>query len=556
MIRTTLLLIILSTSYLLAQGERTMGVMSIDHEKVMDGYTLIYPDGNFNIYLINNCGEVVRQWETDKYRGGGCYLLEDGRLLVVQSDTLNQNSAIQFGGVGDYVSIYDWNGNLEWRLRVSDENERIHHDVAYDYETGNIFILAAERLSEDDALDAGRDPEKLWPEGLLSEKVMEVRPIGTDSAEVVWEWRVWDHLVQEHDDSMENYGVVAENPQLIDLNYVEEDYDEDWIHANAIEYNAELDQILFSAREFDELWVIDHSTTAEEVKGHEGGTFGKGGDLIYRWGNPIAYQAGTSDDRAFFRQHNTNWLPAGASPTGEAIMTFNNGTGRGWSSVDVIHPERGIDGQYMMNENGAYLPEAPIWSYSDNDDDPVKFYSSFISGCHMVDNRNILICSGAQGYLFEVTPEMEVVWEYILPISRGVPLFQGDTIPLDSRGRPNNRVFRAYKYATDYAPFIGQDMSPVDPIEINPDISFCTETSIEQKLDSEDLSFFVNESVLSVTNKTNSTLDVKLVDIQGNQIYEGRIIPGDNTIELNGLSPGVYFLSDLNGNTFKFMVNL
>ena len=62
----------------------------------------------------------------------------------------------------------------------------------------------------------------------------------------------------------------------------------DWMHSNAVAYNAELDQVLLNVLEFNEFWIIDHSTTTAEAAGHTGGKHGKGGDLLYRWGNPRA----------------------------------------------------------------------------------------------------------------------------------------------------------------------------------------------------------------------------------------------------------------------------
>jgi hypothetical protein len=55
-----------------------------------------------------------------------------------------------------------------------------------------------------------------------------------------------------------------------------------------------------------------------------------------------------------------------------------------------------------------------VWSYSA----PKKadFFSSFISGAQRLSNGNTLICSGANGTIFEVTPEKAVVWKYINPV--------------------------------------------------------------------------------------------------------------------------------------------
>ena len=58
----------------------------------------------------------------------------------------------------------------------------------------------------------------------------------------------------------------------------------------------------------NEIYVIDHSTTTEEAAGHSGGLSGKGGDILYRWGNPQNYQRGNSQDQILISQHSVNWI--------------------------------------------------------------------------------------------------------------------------------------------------------------------------------------------------------------------------------------------------------
>jgi hypothetical protein len=96
------------------------------------------------------------------------------------------------------------------------------------------------------------------------------------------------------------YGVVTDHPELVDINFG--DTKTDWMHTNSIDYNEKFDQILISVHNFNEIWVIDHSTTTEEAAGHTGGNSGKGGDLLYRWGNPQAYERGTASDQQLFLQ--------------------------------------------------------------------------------------------------------------------------------------------------------------------------------------------------------------------------------------------------------------
>ena len=78
----------------------------------------------------------------------------------------------------------------------------------------------------------------------------------------------WDHLIQDFDSTLSNYGVISDHPELLDINLVSLDLAalgySDWTHSNSIDYNEELDQILISSRNMHEIYIIDHSTTTEE----------------------------------------------------------------------------------------------------------------------------------------------------------------------------------------------------------------------------------------------------------------------------------------------------
>jgi hypothetical protein len=198
----------------------------------------------------------------------------------------------------------------------------------------------------------------------------------------------------------------------------------DWMHVNAVAYNADLDQIALSCPHFNEIWIIDHSTTTEEARGHTGGRWGKGGDLLYRWGNPRAYRNGTSFDQRLFYQHNIHWIPKGLSGEGH-LLVFNNGSGRKpeeYSSVDELVPPTDKDGNYIRGKRGPFGPAKPLWSYTaPNKKD---FFSWFISGAQRLPNGNTLINAGANGVVFEVTHEKETVWKFVNPfknIAAGPP---------------------------------------------------------------------------------------------------------------------------------------
>ena len=203
---------------------------------------------------------------------------------------------------------------------------------------------------------------------------------------------------------------------LLDLNFPAEIPDKgDWLHCNSIDYNPALDQLVISCRNFDEIWVIDHSTTTAEAASHGGGNSGKGGDILYRWGNPMAYGRGTSADRQFFQQHDTTWIPDGLPGAGN-LLVFNNGNIRptgAWSSVDELVPPVDAQGNYSLLPGAAFEPSGPTWSWFDSP--PTAFFAPGLSGAQRLRNGNTLITKGPFGELLEVDSVGNVVWDWINP---------------------------------------------------------------------------------------------------------------------------------------------
>jgi len=223
--------------------------------------------------------------------------------------------------------------------------------------------------------------------------------------------------------------------------------------------------VMLSIRGNSELFVIDHQTTTAQAASHAGGRYDKGGDILYRWGNPQQYKRGTSADQQFYQQHHTHWIPAGCPGAGN-ILIFNNGIGRGYSTINQIVPPVDAAGNYTIATGTAFGPALPVWTYAGSP--ATDFYSAEISGCQRLPNGNTLICEGVKGNLFEVTSAGACVWQYLCPVTDSGPLTQGGTIAEDSvrPGQYMNAVFRVYRYGTGYAGLAGRDLTPQGTIEL------------------------------------------------------------------------------------------
>ena len=80
-------------------------------------------------------------------------------------------------------------------------------------------MIVWEKKTKDEVIAAGRRPDLVGNAGVHPDYLMEVKPTGKTTGEIVWEWHLWDHLVQDHDKSKPNFGNVSDHPELVDLNF-------------------------------------------------------------------------------------------------------------------------------------------------------------------------------------------------------------------------------------------------------------------------------------------------------------------------------------------------
>lgn len=519
-------ILLLSFSILFNQhlsAQQTVGLF-LNSTNSYDGYTLFAPISSKTTYLIDNCGEKAHSWISNYRPGLAVYLLEDGTLLRAGN---SNNSTFTSGGKGGIIEMLDWNSNVLWSYTISSSTECQHHDVEY-LPNGNILVVVWEAYTSAEVNSAGRSttPATLW-----SDKIIEIQPdLVNGGGTIVWEWKAWDHLVQDEDQTASNYGNVGNSPELINLNYGNLS-NNDWLHINSVDYNAQLDQIVLSNHNFSEIWIVDHSTTTQEASSHIGGNSGKGGDLLYRWGNPQTYDQGTLGDQKLFLQHNAYWIDD-TYVDGNMIMIFNNKTGPNYSSVDIIDPPIDAAGQYTY-AGGAYAPGNFHWSYMAPT--PSDFFATNISGAQRLANGNTLICEGPTGRFFEVDYTGTIVWEYINPVINTGVLTQG-------ANASGNTVFRAERYARDFAAFTSKTLSPQGYIETGSTFSCNLYVSLEE---------FTEFSFSAYPNPANDKIQlsadakiswVALYNTNGQKVAEQFPNNLETTFDLQHLAKGIYIV--------------
>ena len=531
---------------------QTVGTIVYDPSMYHDGYTLIYPHNQHRTLLLNACGEVVHSWDLEENMrpGNVSYLQPNGDLVLTSREASVGDDPIWAGGGGANIQRRNWDNEVLWSFSLNDSTARLHHDIEI-LPNGNVLAICWERIDSLGAIDAGRNPTYLTEGELWSDKVIEIAPDEDSGAEIVWEWRAWDHLIQDFDSTKSNYGIVADHPNKINLNYgSSNETSADWLHINSIDYYGYYDlsgQILLSIPTFDEVWVMWHDFPAED-------------DVLWRWGNPAAYNRGDSTDQKLFFQHDAHWGESDMAlspgqPEFTQICVFNNRvptdsveTHSEVATISVVFDE--YEGGYELDPStGTFEPDDFNWVYTED-----ALNSTGLSSFQWLGDGSYLICNGRTGQLLENSGDGTRIWEYRTPLIGGAPVEQGTALEANQ-----NMTFGAYRYPSDYSAFENHDVSLGTPLELNPvPLEVCEVSSVDDLSSKSSWNLYPNPSEGMIELSWNESFlidhDLQIFHADGRLVLTASIRAGTThwSHDLSGLPDGLYLLQSSTNRSLNF----
>jgi Arylsulfotransferase (ASST) len=421
-------------------------------KKAWSGYT-IYQAADLGALLIDMNGREVHLWKG--LRGFPNKLLPGGYVL---GSTSERDPKYGFQDEADLVQV-DWEGKIVWKFDrhefIEDPGHepqwmaRQHHDYQREGNPVGYYVPGLEpKMNEGNTLIlAHRNVHKpeISDKPLLDDVILEVNWDG----KIIWEWSVSDHFEElGFDESAKN--VLFRNPNT----HTFEHSAGDWMHINSMskvgpnkfydqgDERFHPDNIIWDAREANIITIIDKKT----------------GKIVWKLGpdysTPEVKHLGW-----IIGQHHAHIIPQGLPGEGN-LLVFDNG---GWAGYGLPNPASPYGGKNAVRDHSRILEINPVtleieWQYTPTEAgfqaplDSYRFYSPYISSAQRLPNGNTLITEGADGRIFEVTREHELVWEYISPYKNN---------------RNSNMVYRAYRVPYDWVPQLDQpEEKEIVPLQI------------------------------------------------------------------------------------------
>ena len=433
------------------------GTTIYNPEKCWNGYT-VFPARGVGATLIDMNGNVVNRWRGMPAGFSPNKILPGG---YVMGSTGLRNPKYGYQDTLDLVQI-DWEGNVVWKFnkydRVKDPRQkpvwmaRQHHDYQREGNPVGYYVPGLDPLvAEGKTLllcHKNIMNPKISGKLLLDDTIIEV----TWDGKIIWEWRCSDHF-DEMGFSEEAKNTLARDPNT----RISRGGTGDWMHINSMsalgpnrwfdagDERFHPDNIIWDGRQTNILAITEKKT----------------GGIIWQIGPNYASMPALKKLGQFIGQHHVHMVPKGLPGEGN-ILAFDNGGKAGYGAPNPGAPTGNNNALRDYSRVVEFNPVTleVVWQYTALEagfimpGDGNRFYSNYISAAQRLPNGNTLITEGADGRLFEVTTEHEIVWEYISPYY----------------GKKNNQnmVYRAYRLPYYWIPQMKKpEERPIPKIDVS-----------------------------------------------------------------------------------------
>jgi hypothetical protein len=399
------------------------GVTLYDPAKAYNSFVLL--DGrDGKTHLVDMNGAEVRSWP---YVGFPSEYINPELIGGKRGHVFVQKEGPSFAA--KVLAELDWDGNVvwEWGAKAPGGSANQNHDQAR-LPNGNTLVLS----------NRSAVIELLSREPVIDQCIYEVSPGG----DIVWQWFSSEHLDEFFSpEALETirsgYRTTTGTSGFLTLNNAAPLGPNKWFRGGDRRFHP--DNIMIDAREANFIAVIEK--TSGKIVWRLGPDFPRENPYIRAFNHEVPRPVDQLSG-----QHDAHLIPAGL-PGGGNLLVFDNQSPAGYpqpplylwlgSRVLEIDPIKSmIVWQYNAEDSGR-----PLWT----------FFSSFISSARRLPNGNTLIDEGMNGRIFQITPQGEIVWEYVSPYFGDWKLRQS-VHGSGMRSVRTNWVFRAQPVPYDWAP--------------------------------------------------------------------------------------------------------
>lgn len=418
------------------------GTTIYDPAKAWNGYTVLSILDTPKVVVIDMNGKVVKEWDGFNLSPGGPARVIPGGNVIGTTGAFPPHQEALALVQQDFEGRETWRFDANEQVTLDDgtsvDSARIHHDwQRSDFPAGyyspnftpltegaNTLLLTHTNHVNDAVTDVTLEDDRL----------LEVDPDGN----VTWEWVVSDHIDEF------GYSPAARDTIASGVGYVESRGSMDWFHMNSATwvgpnhwYDAgderfAPDNVIISSRQSSVIAIVSHAT----------------GEIVWQLGPDFSQDEKQWAIGQIIGQHHAHMIPPGLPGAGN-IMIFDNGGSSGYGAPGALTASG--SGIYARSTSRVLEIDPTtlevVWSYRH-----ANFFSTNISGAQRLVNGNTLITEGAPGRLFEVTPDGDIVWEYMNAPS-----------PYSRRG--SNAVYRGYRIPYEWIP---QLQRPVEEAVVAP----------------------------------------------------------------------------------------